>query len=68
VVSPGHAPFAVFNRTVNPALKLVLSSPAHPVLSRQLALITVTGRRTGRPYTFPVGYRSDGNRVIVNVG
>jgi deazaflavin-dependent oxidoreductase (nitroreductase family) len=67
-VPRGHAPFALFNRTANPALKAVLSSPLHPLLSHQLALITVTGRRTGRRYTFPVGYRQDGERVIVNVG
>jgi deazaflavin-dependent oxidoreductase (nitroreductase family) len=67
-VKRGHAPFAVFNRTINPALKALLSSPPHPLLSRQLGLITVTGRRTGRRYTFPVGYRQEGDRVIVNVG
>jgi deazaflavin-dependent oxidoreductase (nitroreductase family) len=67
-MSQGHAPFAVFNRTANPAVKAVLSSPLHPWLSRGLALITVTGRRSGRRYTFPVGYRQDGNRVTINVG
>jgi hypothetical protein len=58
-MSRGHGPFAVFNRTVNPALKAVLSSPLHPVLSRQLALITVTGRRTARRYSVSVGYRQE---------
>ncbi len=67
-MSQGHKPFAVFNRTANPVVRAVLSSPLHPVLSRGLALITVTGRRSGRRYTFPVGYRQDGDRVIVNVG
>ena len=64
----GHAPFAVFNRTANPVARAVLSSPLHPLLSRNLALITVIGRRTGRRYTFPVGYRQDGDRVLINVG
>lgn len=64
----GHAPFALFNRTANPAVRAVLSSPLHPLLSHGLALITVTGRRTGRRYTFPVGYRQTGNRVLINVG
>jgi deazaflavin-dependent oxidoreductase (nitroreductase family) len=63
-----HAPFAVFNRTANPVVRAVLSSPFHPFLSRNLALITVTGRRSGRRYTFPVGYRQDGDRVLINVG
>jgi hypothetical protein len=64
----GHAPFAVFNRTGNPAVKLMLSSPLHPLLSGQLAVITVTGRRTGRQYSFPVGYRQQGDRVTIGVG
>jgi deazaflavin-dependent oxidoreductase (nitroreductase family) len=67
-VLEGHAPFAVFNRTTNPVVRAILSSPLHPLLSRSLALITVTGRRSGRRYTFPVGYRQDGNRVLINVG
>ena len=67
-VPQGHAPFAVFNRTANPVVTAVLRSPAHPLLSRRLALITVAGLRSGRRYTFPVGYRQTGDRVIVNVG
>lgn len=67
-MSRGHAPFAVFNRTANPVVKVILSSPLHPLLSRGLALITVTGSRSGRRYTFPVGYRQEGDRVTVNVG
>jgi hypothetical protein len=64
----GHAPFAVFNRTANPLVRAVLGSPLHPLLSRGLALITVTGKRTGRRHTFPVGYRRDGRRVLIDVG
>jgi deazaflavin-dependent oxidoreductase (nitroreductase family) len=67
-VPRGHAPFAVFNRTANPLVRAVLSSPLHPLLSSGLALITVTGRRSGRRFTFPVGYRQDADRVIINVG
>lgn len=61
-------PFAVLNRTANPLVRAVLSSPLHPLLSRNLALITITGRRTRRRHTFPVGYRKDGDRVLINVG
>ena len=67
-VPESHAPFTVLNRTVNPVVRAVLSSPLHPLLSRRLALITITGRQSGRRYTFPVGYRHDGDRVIINVG
>lgn len=67
-MTEGHAQFAVFNRTANPAVKAILSSPLDPLLSRNLALITVTGRRSGSRYTFPVGYRQDDDRVLINVG
>lgn len=65
----GHGPFAVFNRTANPAIKLLLRSPLHPVLSGGLTLITVTGRRSGRKFTFPVSYsRPSPDRVKIEVG
>ena len=67
-MSQGHTRFAVFNRVVNPFVRAVLSSRLHRLLSRGLALITVTGRRSGRQYTFPVGYHQDADRVIVSVG
>jgi deazaflavin-dependent oxidoreductase (nitroreductase family) len=64
----GHGRFAVFNRTVNPAIKGILSSPLHRIASGSLALITVTGRRSGRERTFPVGYSREGDRVRIVVG
>lgn len=64
----GHRPFALWNRTGNRAVALLLRSPLHPLVSRQLALITVTGRRSGHDYTFPVGYRRAGERVTIPVG
>lgn len=64
----GHGRFAVFNRTVNPVVRGVLSSPLHGLLDRGLALITVTGKRSGREYTFPVNYEQDGDRVTIQVG
>ena len=59
--------FAFVNRVVNPPIRAVLRSPAHRLLSNQLMLLTVTGRRTGRTFTFPVGYREDGDRLRVHV-
>ena len=49
-------------------MRLVLRSPAHRALSGRLALITVTGRRSGRRFTFPVGYRRVDGRVEIAVG
>lgn len=63
-----HGSFAVWNRTGNRAVALLLRSPLHSVVSGQLALITVTGQRSGREYTFPVGYQRAGERVTISVG
>ena len=67
-MAKGHAPWALLNRTGNPALALLLRSPLHRFASRQLALISVTGRRSGREFTFPILYRRRGNTVQIAVG
>jgi hypothetical protein len=54
----GHAPFAIAS---------LLRSPAHPLLSGQLTLITVTGRRSGREHTLPVAYKQDGEHLQIPV-
>jgi hypothetical protein len=63
----GHLPFAVMNATLNRGVRLILRSPLHRPLSGQLLLITVTGRRTGKSYTLPVGYRESGGTVRIGV-
>jgi hypothetical protein len=63
----GRAPFVFVNRAINPVVKTVLRSPAHGLLSGHLALITVTGRRTGRRFTIPVGYHGEGDRLTIPV-
>lgn len=61
----GHAPFALWNRSGNRLVEVLLRSPAHPLVSRRLVLISVTGRRTGAEHTFPVAYQeSDGALTI----
>ena len=62
-----HTPFVVLNRVVNPLVRGLLRSPAHGLLSGRLALLSVTGRRSGRTFTFPVGYHRDGDRVTISV-
>ena len=63
-----RAPFLTMNRTVNPALRAVLRSPVHRLASGRFALITYTGRRSGREYTVPVLYRYTGDEVTIAVG
>jgi len=53
---------------LNPIIVPILRSPLHWVLSAGLMLITVTGRKTGRRYTIPVGYHEDADVFVVLVG
>ncbi len=52
---------------LNGAIVWLLRSPLHALLDPGLMLIMVTGRRSGRSYTIPVGYQRDGDRVVVLV-
>jgi deazaflavin-dependent oxidoreductase (nitroreductase family) len=63
-----HTPFTLVNKVINPFVQGLLRSPAHGLFSSRLALLTVTGRRSGRTFTFPVGYRRDRERVTIAVG
>ena len=64
----GHGRFAVMNRTANPLVKAILRSPLRRLVGGRLALVSVTGRRSGTVYTFPVEYRRDGDHVKIGVG
>jgi F420H(2)-dependent quinone reductase len=67
-MAESHTPFALVNKTINPLMRGLLRSPAHGLVSGHLALLTVTGRRSGRTFTFPVAYLMDGDdRVTLNV-
>ena len=49
----------------NPFMKLILKSPLHRVMSKNTAVISVTGRKTGKVYSFPVNYQRDGDTVWI---
>jgi len=51
--------------TGNDFMAWVLRSPFHGMLSNGMMLITVTGRKTGRKYTTPVGYYREGDYLLV---
>jgi deazaflavin-dependent oxidoreductase (nitroreductase family) len=44
----------------DPFMSFILRSPLYPLLGDTL-LITVTGRKTGKKYTTPVGFYREGN-------
>ena len=50
---------------VNSALKFVLRSPVHGMVSNTVLLITFTGRKSGKTYTTPVDYSQDGDQVTI---
>ena len=56
----------LFSR-LNPLVAALLRSPLHWLLSPGLALLSVTGRRSGRSFTFPVGYQREGRTVTIAV-
>ncbi|MBB5075791.1 nitroreductase/quinone reductase family protein [Nonomuraea endophytica] len=53
--------------TVSPAANLVvralLRSPLHRVMSGATMILSLTGRKTGRAYTFPVRYERHGDTI-----
>jgi len=51
--------------TGNDFMSWILRSPLHGMLSDGMILITVTGRKTGKKYTIPVGYYRDGDYLWV---
>jgi hypothetical protein len=66
-VATGRSGFTVSNRVVNPFVRRLIRSPLHRLVSGRLALITYTGRRSGRRYTIPVGYELAGRDVTITV-
>jgi hypothetical protein len=60
----GHRQFAIYNHTVNHVVKGILRSPAHGLVSKNLLVMSVTGRRTGKKRTFPVAYSEDGPKHL----
>ena len=51
--------------TGNDFMSWVLRSPFHRLLSNGMMLITVTGCKTGKKYTTPVGYYREGDDLWV---
>lgn len=52
-------------RRLNPLIAGLLRSPLHGVLSRDLLLLTYTGRKTGRRRTLPLSYVELGTSVYL---
>ena len=48
---------------VNPAMKLLLRSPFHIIVSRSVLLVTFKGRRSGKFFTTPLRYVKEGSTI-----
>jgi hypothetical protein len=55
-------------RVWNPVMKAILRSPLHWPLSRWFAVISWTGRKTGKRYSTPISYLQEGSTVFVTTG
>lgn len=55
----------LLNQIGNPVISFLLRSPLHGLLSRNMLLITVTGRKSGKSYTTPVGYVRVGDEFVI---
>ena len=50
---------------VNSAMKFMLRSPVHGMVSKTVLLISFTGRKSGKIYTTPVSYSQSGDQVSI---
>ena len=54
-----------WQKLYNPIVMWLLRSPLHSLVDKNTMLITVTGRKTGKSYTFPVSYIRNGETLLV---
>lgn len=54
-----------WQKLYNPPVLWLLRSPTHRLVDQQTLAITVTGRKSGKRYTFPVSYIRDGETLLV---
>lgn len=64
-VERSQPPNAVFNTLVNPVIRRLLTSRLHAAVSGRLLLLEYRGRRSGRTYRTPVGYRALDGRLAL---
>jgi deazaflavin-dependent oxidoreductase (nitroreductase family) len=50
---------------MQPLIAALLASPAHGLLSRDVLLMTWTGRKSGRRYTLPLSYVEQGGKLYL---
>jgi hypothetical protein len=61
-------PSEAFLKVFNAILRRVLASRAHRIFSKELMLLHVTGRRSGRSYTVPVSRHTYQGQLVLSAG
>ena len=55
----------LMHRVINPVMRRVLAGRFHRIMgSDTLMVLDFHGRRTGRPYSLPIGYMQDGDALV----
>lgn len=54
-----------WQKLYNPFVIALLRSPLHGLLDQHTMLITITGRKSSKHYTFPVSYIREGENLFV---
>lgn len=49
----------------NPLVTWLLRSPLHGVMSGSTVLVTISGRKSGQPYTLPISYHQAGDTLTL---
>ena len=66
-MSISRGPFKIANRYFNPVFGKIVRSPLGKIVAKNTFLITITGRVSGKPFTFPVTGKRVGQIVTVRV-
>jgi hypothetical protein len=66
-MTTSRGPFPFANRYVNPLVTAVARSPLGKFTGSSTALLTVTGRSSGKQFTFPVSVKGKGATTTISV-
>ena len=58
-------PRMLYQLVLNPAFRLILSSPLHFLMSANLLLLSFRGRKSGKSYMLPVAYVQQDAKLLV---
>jgi hypothetical protein len=50
---------------MNPFVRLILRSPLHPLMSKNVMLVSFCGRKSGREYHVPTNFHREGDELLV---